>query len=195
MQLISRILASRATMLAPILAATPNNIRTDSLCIMGLARVLAHGIVESPLLRMTKPQAFLLAQETSGSISGKVLDPSGAIIPGASIEVNGTNLPRPIPWTSDPAGNYLIPNVPQQPQSHQARYGGWLHAQLPVIQTTFATLLQPVSHSLRNTSAGWILAICPGSHNPISDALMMDNPNADRTNSGVRRAGSSMVTA
>src|SRR5258706_5531457 len=27
----------------------------------GLARVLAHGVVESPLLRMTKPRAFLLA--------------------------------------------------------------------------------------------------------------------------------------
>ena len=48
-------------MLAPILAATPNNIRTNSLRIVGLARVLAHGIVESPLLRMTKPRAFLRA--------------------------------------------------------------------------------------------------------------------------------------
>ena len=61
MQPISRILASRATMLAPILAATPNNIRNNILRIVGLARVLAHGIVESPLLRMTKPRAFLRA--------------------------------------------------------------------------------------------------------------------------------------
>ena len=61
MQPISRILASRVTMLAPILAATQNNIRTNRLRIMGLARVLAHGIVESPLLRMTKRRAFLRA--------------------------------------------------------------------------------------------------------------------------------------
>ena len=61
MQLISRILASRATMLAPILAATPDKVGTNYLRIMGLARVLAHGIVESPLLRMTKRRAFLRA--------------------------------------------------------------------------------------------------------------------------------------
>src|ERR1019366_9125203 len=41
MQLISGILASRATMLAPILAATPNDVRTNHLRILGLARVLA----------------------------------------------------------------------------------------------------------------------------------------------------------
>ncbi len=52
------------------------------------------------------------AQETAGSITGKVLDPSGATIPGVSIEVSGANLPRPIQWKSDPTGSYLIPNVP-----------------------------------------------------------------------------------
>jgi outer membrane receptor protein involved in Fe transport len=41
-----------------------------------------------------------------------VLDPSGATIPGATIEVSGSNLPRPIFWKSDATGNYLIPNVP-----------------------------------------------------------------------------------
>ena len=61
MQVISGILPSRATTSAPILAATPNNIRTNTLRIVGLARVLAHGIVESPLLRMTKLRAFLRA--------------------------------------------------------------------------------------------------------------------------------------
>ena len=72
MQLISGILASRATMLAPILAATPNNMRTNSLRIMGLARVLAHGIVESPLLRMTKPRAFLRALSQNRASASRV---------------------------------------------------------------------------------------------------------------------------
>lgn len=64
------------------------------------------------LLALMFLPAFLAAQETTGSISGRVHDPSGAIIPGATIEVSGTNLPRPILWTSDAAGNYLIPSVP-----------------------------------------------------------------------------------
>ena len=72
MQLISGILASRATMLAPILAATPNNIRTNSLRIVGLARVLAHGIVESPWLRMTKRRAFLRALSQNRASASRV---------------------------------------------------------------------------------------------------------------------------
>jgi len=52
------------------------------------------------------------AQETSGSITGKVLDPSGATIPGATIEVSASNLPRPLQWKSDATGSYLIQNVP-----------------------------------------------------------------------------------
>lgn len=55
---------------------------------------------------------MVLAQETSGSISGMILDPRGATIPGAAIEVSGSNLPRSILWKSDTAGHYLIPNVP-----------------------------------------------------------------------------------
>ncbi len=54
----------------------------------------------------------LAAQETSGSLTGKVLDPSGATIPGATLEISGSNLPRPIQWKSDATGSYLIPNVP-----------------------------------------------------------------------------------
>ena len=72
MQAISGILASRATMLAPILAATPNKYRTNHLRIMGLARVLAHGIVESPLLRMTKPRAFLRALSQNRDSAARV---------------------------------------------------------------------------------------------------------------------------
>ena len=56
----------------PILAATPNNIRTNTLRIVGLARVLAHGIVESPLLRMTKQRAFLRALSQNRASASRV---------------------------------------------------------------------------------------------------------------------------
>jgi hypothetical protein len=38
----------------------------------GLARVLAHGIVESPLLRMTKPRAFLRALSQNRDSASRV---------------------------------------------------------------------------------------------------------------------------
>jgi hypothetical protein len=38
----------------------------------GLARVLAHGVVESPLLRMTKPQAFRLALSENRDSASRV---------------------------------------------------------------------------------------------------------------------------
>ena len=57
---------------APILAATPNNMRTNHLRIMWLARVLAHGIVESPLLRMTKQRAFLRALSQNRDSASRV---------------------------------------------------------------------------------------------------------------------------
>jgi hypothetical protein len=40
---------------------------------LGLARVLAHGVVESPLLRMTKPQDFLLALSQNRDSASRVL--------------------------------------------------------------------------------------------------------------------------
>jgi hypothetical protein len=39
---------------------------------IGLARVLAHGIVESPLLRMTKPQAFLRALSQNRASASRI---------------------------------------------------------------------------------------------------------------------------
>ena len=54
----------------------------------------------------------LLAQETTGTITGMVLDPSGAAVPNARIEVSAANLPRAITTTSTATGSYTISNVP-----------------------------------------------------------------------------------
>jgi hypothetical protein len=50
----------------------PDDDRNENLCILGLARVLAHGIVESPLLRMTKRRAFLRALSQNGASASRV---------------------------------------------------------------------------------------------------------------------------
>jgi len=51
-------------------------------------------------------------QETTGSISGAVQDPSGAAIPNAKVEVTGPTLPRALESTTDATGNYTFTNVP-----------------------------------------------------------------------------------
>jgi Carboxypeptidase regulatory-like domain/Peptidase family M1 domain len=46
------------------------------------------------------------------TISGTVKDSSGAVVPGAHIEITGGNLPQPLILTSDNAGNFSAPNLP-----------------------------------------------------------------------------------
>lgn len=54
----------------------------------------------------------LTAQETTGSISGTVTDPTGSTIPGARVEISAPSLPRAISLITDPAGNFTALNIP-----------------------------------------------------------------------------------
>jgi len=49
------------------------------------------------------------AQEFRGTISGSVLDPSGAVVPGASVEIVETATGTTNKTTSDKAGLYVVP--------------------------------------------------------------------------------------
>ncbi len=49
---------------------------------------------------------------TTGNIEGTVTDPSGAVVPGATVTVSGGNLVRPITVTANDEGFFRIGNVP-----------------------------------------------------------------------------------
>ncbi len=51
-------------------------------------------------------------QVTSGSLTGVVSDPSGAVIPGAKVVLTDTNKGYTYPTTTDDVGRYLITNLP-----------------------------------------------------------------------------------
>jgi hypothetical protein len=63
-----------------------------------------------------------LAQVTSGSLTGIVSDPSGAVIPGARVVPADTNKGYDYPTTTDAVGRYLI--TQSSPQHLQAFCGG-----------------------------------------------------------------------
>ncbi|MCC6860712.1 MAG: TonB-dependent receptor [Bryobacterales bacterium] len=54
----------------------------------------------------------LAAQETTGTIRGDVTDPSGAVVPGATVEISGPALMRNQTVTTDSAGNFTFSTLP-----------------------------------------------------------------------------------
>jgi outer membrane receptor protein involved in Fe transport len=67
-------------------------------------------VVLMALILISGVSAF--GQETTGSITGTVLDSSGAAIPNAKIEATGGSLPRPITVETDAIGTYSFASVP-----------------------------------------------------------------------------------
>jgi len=69
--------------------------------------------------------AQILSAQGTGTISGNVLDPSGAGIPGATVTVRntGTGLSRSL--TSDVQGHYLVPDLPIGQYDVQGTHAGF----------------------------------------------------------------------
>ena len=53
----------------------------------------------------------LPAQVYASALSGTIKDPSGAVIPGAHIQITGDNLVQPVETTSDATGKFLSPDL------------------------------------------------------------------------------------
>ena len=55
------------------------------------------------------------AQSTSGSITGTVADPSGAVVAGASVQINNPVSGLDRSTKTDSKGNFSVPNIPFNP--------------------------------------------------------------------------------
>ena len=75
-------------------------------------RFFCLGVVALAAIAATAPAAIAQTQITTGTIRGTVSDPSGAIVPGASISILNldTNLERNT--TSDDNGRFVAPQLP-----------------------------------------------------------------------------------
>src|SRR6202161_3356160 len=60
---------------------------------------------------------YICAQSgsNSGSITGTVLDPTGAVVPGATVEIHNPVSHFDRSTTTDSAGKFEIPNIPFNP--------------------------------------------------------------------------------
>src|SRR5215212_7785375 len=68
---------------------------------------------------MTSMSAVALAQQTAGSIEGSVTDPTGAVVPAATVTAKSkaTNLTRTV--TSNDEGQYKLSQLP--PDTYEVR--------------------------------------------------------------------------
>src|SRR5215472_19180861 len=73
----------------------------------------------------------LLAQTAPGRLRGQVTDPSGAVIPGATISLKSTGAPA-ITIKSDGTGNYDIKALPSGAYTVSVSAKGFTSATLPV---------------------------------------------------------------
>ena len=63
------------------------------------------------LLYLVLP-AIVFGQETTGTIKGSITDSSGAVVPGAQIEISSPSLIRAQALVSDSSGTYQFPSLP-----------------------------------------------------------------------------------
>jgi hypothetical protein len=93
-----------------------------------VARISCFLLATAPILLIS---VALLAQGASGRLRGQVTDPSGAVIPGATISLKSAGGPA-ISTKSDGAGNYDIKALPAGAYTVSVSAKGFTAATLPV---------------------------------------------------------------
>ena len=59
--------------------------------------------------------AYAQSGSNSGSINGTVTDPTGAVVPNATVEIHNPVSHFDRSTTTDKSGNYSLPNIPFNP--------------------------------------------------------------------------------
>ena len=77
-------------------------------------------------------QAYSQSGGSSGSISGTVLDPTGAVVPNATVEIHNPVSHFDRSTTTDKSGNFSLPNVPFNPYHLAVTAAGFAPAQRDV---------------------------------------------------------------
>ena len=94
-------------------------------CFPRLSHVLFLLLISSLLATFSIRLAYGEAGGASSSISGTVTDPSGAVVPGATVEVHNPVSQFDRSTITDGAGKFTIPNVPLNPYHFTVNLSGF----------------------------------------------------------------------
>src|SRR5438552_14093388 len=79
------------------------------------SRTRVHTVIAVSLLLALLPAARAQTLGSSGTISGSVVDPSGAIVPGATVEIQNPVSGYRRSTAKDGSGHFQFTNVPFNP--------------------------------------------------------------------------------
>ena len=119
-----------------------------------------------------------VAEGTSGSINGIVLDPSGAVVPNATVEIHNVVSRFDRSTTTDNKGNFSFPNVPYNPYHMTVTAAGFAQSAQDVevrsiVPVSVSVTLQ-VSAGAQTViveAAGDLIENDPISHTDVDKAL------------------------
>jgi hypothetical protein len=90
------------------------------------ALLCALTLLSSPAQSTTHPPAAPQSNpQTTATLAGTVVDPTGAVIPGAALALTRANANTPITTTSDAQGSFTLPNLAPGPWSLAATAPGF----------------------------------------------------------------------
>jgi Carboxypeptidase regulatory-like domain/TonB-dependent Receptor Plug Domain len=141
--------------------------------------------------------AYAQSGGNSGSISGTVLDPTGAVVPNATVEIHNPVSHFDQSTTTDKSGQFSFPNVPFNPYTVAATAGGFAQSSrdvevrsvVPVSVSINLQVLGSTTSVTVEANAADLLENNPTFHSDI-DKNLFDKLPLESTTSGL----SSLVT-
>ena len=89
-------------------------------------RVSSHRLILAAILAVFFSSLAVPAQSiSSGTIEGVVNDPSGAVVPGAKIEIHNLVTGYSQSATTDPKGAFRLTNIPLNPYHMRVTVAGF----------------------------------------------------------------------
>jgi hypothetical protein len=95
-------------------------------------------------------RAYAQSSSNSGSINGTVLDPSGAVVPSAMVEIHNPISHFDVSTSTDKAGNFSLPNIPFNPYHLTVSATGFA----PMAQDVTVRSVVPVNISIKLQVSG-----------------------------------------
>ncbi len=93
-----------------------------------------------------------VAQSTSGTVTGTVTDPTGAVVPGATVAINNPVSGYSRTQTTDPAGNFVFHNLPFNPYRVTVTQAGFVSGAQQVQVSSAVAITLPIKLKIASSN-------------------------------------------